>query len=125
MNLDPPKQKTVKKKQTPKKLPSPTPASVEFDLILDMQMADILGDTHGFKASVIRDLAHAVDGLPHKMQIFGLEAGSVIVNIAFDQDVCGGMRSALDVLRDLERQAGDPMSKLRQGRYTCHANSLL
>lgn len=89
------------------------------------KMSDVLSDPEGFKALVIEDLAHAVDGLPHKMHIFGLEAGPVIVNIAFDQDVCGGIRPVLDVLRDLERQAGDPMSKLRQGRYTCHAKSLL
>ena len=97
---------------------------VDFELILDFQMSDIIGHMDEFKDELIRELASAVGGQRDRIHIRGLEAGSVIVHVIFDPDVCGKMQSALDALRRIEQQVGDPVSKLRQGRYACHAKGI-
>jgi len=99
-------------------------ASVEFDLMLNLEMSDILLDAEGFKEGVLQDLAEAIRGRRDKMRVLGLEAGSVIVQVAFDHGVGGDMRGVLDVLRELERQVGDPLSRLRHGTYTCSAKHM-
>ena len=97
---------------------------VEFDLVLDIEFSDILQDVDGFKQDVVKDLVLAVGARSDKIRVLGLEAGSVIVRVIFDDGVCGDIRSALDALREIERQAANPMSVLRQGRYTSHVKSL-
>jgi Ca2+-binding EF-hand superfamily protein len=97
---------------------------VEFDLVLDIEFSAILQDVDGFKQDVVRDLVLAVGAQSDKIRVLGLEAGSVIVRVIFDEGVCGDIRSALDALREIERQAANPMSVLRQGQYTSHVKSL-
>jgi hypothetical protein len=114
MSLDPPMPETFEEQGDVYRI------SVEFDLVLDMHLSDILGDQEEFKQGVLQDVVSAVGGQSDKMRVCGLEAGSVIVHIAFDDDIYGDLRSTLNAIRQLDRQAGDPGSILKQGRYTRH-----
>jgi len=113
VNLDPPATEEEDNKQ-----------GVEFDLVLDLEFSAILNNVDDFKKDVVVDLAAAIGALSGKIRVLGLEAGSVIVHVIFEEDVCGGVRSALDALREIERQVANPVSALRQGRYTSQAKSL-
>ena len=101
------------------------PILVEFDLILDMNFSDIAGEKQAaFKDTILDDVAAAVGGDRAKMWVSGLEMGSVIVHVSFENDACGDFSSTLEAVRQLELQAAHPSSPLRQGYYTRYCKGL-
>jgi len=92
--------------------------NVNMDLVLDMDMADILGFESTFKEAVVQDVADAVGGRRDKVHVLALEAGSIIVKLRLETGVCGQNRGLSDVARELQQQAEDAGSALKRGRIT-------
>ena len=85
---------------------------VKIQLVLDMDMRDVAADEEGFKRSIQQDVARSVCDDASKVRVLSLEAGSIIVNILLDKDLRGDAQAAA---MDLQRQADDPNSQLKQG----------
>lgn len=95
---------------------------VKLALAFDMEMHDIAGIEESFKEAVAHDLADAVGGRRDKIHIAHVLPGSIPYTLASFVDVgegvCGPERRALNVARELERQAAEDSSLLKCGRYT-------
>jgi len=92
---------------------------VRLELVLDMHMQDVAREgEEAFKEAVALDVAAAAGGDASKVRVLGLQAGSVRVEMALDEGVCGAGVRAVDVATALQEQAADPTSRLRQGRLT-------
>ena len=93
------------------------PEEARVELVLDMDLQDV-ADEDEFKEVVAQDVAAAVDGDASKIRVLSLEAGSIRVHMALDDGVCGDGIRPIDVASDLQQQAVDPSSRLKQGRVT-------
>ena len=97
-------------------------AGVKVALAFDMEMHDIAGIEESFKDAVAHDLADAVGGRRDRIHIAHVLPGSIPYTLAsfvdIEEGVCGQERRALNVARDLERQAAEDSSLLKCGRYT-------
>jgi hypothetical protein len=99
--------------------PTSTTDPVVVELVLDMDFDELARkDISQFKQAVARDIADAVAGDPTKVRVMDLQPGSVRMLTALDEGVCGPGVDALEVAKDIEKQATDPNSRLKQGRYT-------
>ena len=97
---------------------------IMIELVLSMRMEQLAGIEEDFKALLIIDIAQATFGKPDRIKIHNIQAGSVIVTFALQEGVCDDGRSLRAVASDLEYQARDSQSKLKQGRYTSQATSV-
>jgi hypothetical protein len=97
---------------------------IMIELVLNMRMEQLAGIEEEFKALLIIDIAQATFGKPDRIKIHNIQAGSVIVTFALEEGVCDDGRSLIAVACDLEYQARDSQSKLKQGRYTSQATSV-
>ena len=108
---------------------APRDLDVMVELVLDLHLPDIIDTCHttsehgeqDFKDEVALQVSRALEGMgsqPDKMHILGIRPGSIILQIGLEADVCSTGRAALDVARELKRQALDAASALRMGRYT-------
>jgi hypothetical protein len=97
---------------------------VEFELRLDAALAAI-PDLAAFAVEVERDVARAAGVAASRVSALAVRAGSVVVDMALlpaPADPTG--QEALAAVRDLEEQARDPASQLRQGLHTARTLSL-
>ena len=90
--------------------PDLKPATIQ--LVLDMDMCDVAADEEGFKRTVEQDVARSVCDDASKVRVLSIERGSIIVNILLDKDLRGDAQAAA---LDLQLQADDPNSQLKQG----------
>ena len=97
-------------------------AGVKVALAFDMEVHDIAGIEESFKDAVAHDLADAVGGRRDRIHVAHVLPGSIPYTLAsfvdIEEGVCGQERRALNVARDLERQAAEESSLLKCGRYT-------
>jgi hypothetical protein len=102
--------------QAPAKAESATPSwerGVPFILTLDIDFATI-GDHEDFKKGILADIAAAAKVDVKYVQIQGLRAGSVIVDLLIAPEVGQPHK----VLQDLREQANCPGSRLMTGKLT-------
>ena len=97
---------------------------VELHVTLGMEPKDVIDWQDEFKAAVAQDVAIAVRGDVGKIRVLGLQVDSVVVELGLAPGVCGNDMTALNAARDLQRQALDASSILRQGRMTSNCTSL-
>ena len=95
----------------------------EMVMELDMNLNEIEGEEEVFKEEIAKDVAHAVHGNEANIHVLSLQPGSIIVQLALAPGVCGE-QSPTDVRKELERQAADPYSPLRQGKITRNIKSI-
>jgi hypothetical protein len=109
-----------------------TPPAADLEMVLDTSMSEVLLQEDDFKTHVAADISRAVGCDASKVEVVGIEAGSIMrradgkgfllcgtrikVGLAPGAGVQG--ESRLEVARELERQAGDAESALMQGRLT-------
>ena len=86
-------------------------AEVVVDLVLDMDMAEIEHQTVAFKRKMEKEVSNALGCNPENIHVTKLEAGSIIVSFAIEDDASSG--SALEAALELQRQAADENSPLR------------
>ncbi|MGB1597127.1 MAG: hypothetical protein ACPIOQ_30485, partial [Promethearchaeia archaeon] len=91
---------------------------------LGMEPEDVIDWEDEFKAAVAQDVAIAVRGDVGKIRVLGLQVDSVVVELGLAPGVCGNDMTALNAARNLQRQALDASSILRQGRMTSNCTSL-
>ena len=93
---------------------------IRVAMSFDLETKDVLGTD--FKEAVVSDLVDAVSGRADKIDIISLQPGSIpytlVVQADLREGICGSERTALNVARELERQAGADSSLLKCGRYT-------
>ena len=93
---------------------------ISVAMSFDLETKDVLGTD--FKEAVVSDLVDAVSGREDKIDIISLQPGSIpytlVVQADLREGICGSERTALNVARELERQAGADSSLLKCGRYT-------
>jgi hypothetical protein len=109
--------------QAPAKAESATPSwerGVPFTLTLDIDFATI-GDHEDFKQGILADVAAAAKVDVKYVQIQGLHAGSVIVNLLIAPEVGEPHK----VLQDLREQVNCPGSCLMTGKLTNKTKGLV
>ena len=92
-----------------------------MDLVLDLDFAQVAGDLASqrqVQSRVASQVSDALDADAGMIYVTGVRPGSLIVSIALSSPKDG--RKALEVARELRRQALDPSSPLRQGSLTSH-----
>jgi len=90
---------------------------VKCEIVLDQDFRGIVGREESFKQGLVRDLMRAAHGAQHLMTITALRAGSVIADV-FIQGVSPDGKCPLDTVHLLQKQIGQPDSKLMQGAHT-------
>ena len=97
------------------------PKSEELvQLVLDMDMAHVLPRMQAFCAGLHADVYRALDVERQQVVVRKVLAGSVMVNVALVAAgrPCDDRRSPLALVQELQEQALDSGSVLRQGAYT-------
>jgi hypothetical protein len=104
------------------------PVSLQWALDLDhFQEVNNPENLDAFKKDMAVDLANAL-GLPKgksdRFEIKNLESGSIKMQIDIMPDNTAGATRAKELAEELKKQAADPFSKLRSGKYTAHTQSV-
>jgi hypothetical protein len=101
----------------------------DLEMVLDTSMSEVLLQEDDFRKHVAADISHAAGCDASKVEVMGIDAGSIIRRADGKGFLLCGTRvkvglahdageSRLEVAKELERQAGDTDSPLMQGRLT-------
>jgi len=99
--------------------------SVQILMTLDIGVTIVRANENVFKHIIVSDVATAVGGDSAKISVTRFESHSNNVLMTLHGGVCGRTRSPLQLAHDLEQQAQDPFSLLRQGTYSSQIISVM
>ena len=102
------------------------PVDMELKLGLDFVVAGPQGSPTraSFEQNLIRDLSNASGLSPVSFRVKRMSPGSVIVDVEIHRDPTGRGPQPHDVAMDLEQQAMDPRSALRNGILTSYTMAI-
>jgi hypothetical protein len=105
---------------------------------VEMELDFIISDEVAFKKALVHDVAFAVGGRGDRIHVRKLEVGRVMVHVQLmpgvagageaqeqqREDGAGQQHDASEAAEDLLKQAADPSSALKKGRWTSKAKRL-
>ena len=102
------------------------PVDMQLKLGLDFLVAGQPNslERSAFEQNLIRDLSNASGLNPVSFRVQRMSPGSIIVDMQIHRDPIGRGRQPRDVAMDLEAQAKDPGSRLRNGILTCYTEAI-
>ena len=105
---------------------APNSVNMQLKLGLDFSAAGQQGSPAraAFEQNLIRDLSNATGLNPVSFRIKNMSPGSVVVDADIHADPSGRGPEPQQVAAELERQARDAYSLLRNGNLTCYTESL-
>ena len=95
-------------------------ADTNVSMMLDMAYGDVEGKEEKFKKEVARDVSSSLDADESQIHVLGLAPGSVWVHLKIEEGASPAHRSPSEALKELQRQASDPESKLRASKHAKH-----
>jgi len=98
--------------------------SAACELKLDLDMADVVDSMEEFQECIKHDVSTALSIPPAALNIKGVRAGSVIVDLEISRAHLGPDKDPRGLIQSLQQQAVDPKSSLRSGVYTCKVEAI-